>query len=55
MLNKDLDCQNVCKVVGELLNQTNDIPDRILILEIRTITNSSESLLPKIEFKDCNT
>lgn len=51
VIDKDLECEKVCRVVGELLNKTNSLPNRILILEIRTITDSNESLLPKLEDK----
>lgn len=51
VINKDLECEKICRVVGELLNQTNSLPDRILILEIRSIIDSNESLLPKLEDK----
>jgi hypothetical protein len=50
-LNKNISCEYLCSVIQELINSHKDIvSDKVLVLDIRPITNSTDSLLPKLGF-----
>jgi hypothetical protein len=54
-LNKEIQCESICKVVQKIVNkftsEGNDISQSVLVLDIITITESKDNLMPKLEYK----
>lgn len=55
-LGRDVACEKLCKdlskVMTKLIQSGVDMKSLQLVIDIKTITDSNESLLPKIEFKN---
>ncbi len=53
-LNKDIQCEYICSQVQKLVTQfqknSQDISRAVLVIDIVTITDSNDSLIPKIEY-----
>jgi len=55
-LNKNIDCNNLCKKIGEYVGQYNkeygDLKDYILVIDIKKIVDSQETnKITNIEFR----
>lgn len=50
-LNKQLDAQQLLNIMGEMINKTNEMPDRVLVLEIKSVSQHS-IMLPLLEHKE---
>lgn len=55
-LGNDIPCEKLCKdlakVVTKFAQQGNDLKSHMLVIDIKQVTDSDQSLLPKIEFKN---
>jgi len=58
-LNKNIECELICKEIQKLVNKlgsSQDISRSVLVIDIIQVTDSTDSLLPKIEYHpDCST
>lgn len=58
-LNKNIECELICKEIQKLVNKlgsSQDISRSILVIDIIQVTDSADSLLPKLEYHpDCST
>jgi len=50
-LNKQLDAQYILNIMGEMINKTNEMSDRILVIEIKSVSQDS-IMLPLLEYKE---
>jgi hypothetical protein len=51
--NKNVTCDFICGIVQKIVNSNKNIENKVLVLELRDITdNKGDSLLPKITFKN---
>jgi hypothetical protein len=50
-LNKPLDAQYLLNIMGEMINKTNEMSDRILVIEIKSVSQDS-IMLPLLEYKE---
>jgi GTP-binding protein EngB required for normal cell division len=58
-LNKNIECDYICKQIQSMVNNyqqsSQDISRAVLVIDIINVTDSIDSLMPKIEYKpDCN-
>lgn len=58
-LNKNIECDYICRQIQSLVNKyqqnSQDISRAVLVIDIVNVTDSNDSLIPKIEYKpDCN-
>lgn len=55
-LDKNLNCENVCNNIRKLINsyidEKIDLSNYLLVFELKEITNSNQSLLPRIGVKN---
>lgn len=55
-LGRDVSCEKLCKDVAKVVNKLSrlgtDMSTYQLVIDIKPITDSSDSLLPKLEFKN---
>jgi hypothetical protein len=53
-LNQEIQCENICrmvqKIVDKFIGEGKDISQAVLVLDIISVTESSDSLLPKLEY-----
>ena len=53
-LNKEIQCESICKMLQKMVNkfrdQGEDISKSVLIIDIVAVTDSQDSLLPKLEY-----
>ena len=47
-----LDAQKVLKIIGEMINSTASMGDRVIVLEVQPIKESGQVLVPLLEHKD---
>jgi hypothetical protein len=50
-LNKQLDAQYLLNIIGEMINKTNEMSDRILVIEIKSVSQEN-IMLPLLEYKE---
>jgi len=50
-LNKQLDAQYLLNIMGEMINKTNEMSDRILVIEIKSVSQDN-IMLPLLEYKE---
>lgn len=54
-LNKNLACEQICKDISELVKKTSQSEhkgsDLVLVINIKSITESNQCLLPRLEHK----
>lgn len=58
-LNKNIECEYICSQIQKLVNKyqqhSQDISRAVLVIDIVNVTDSADSLLPKIEYNsNCN-
>jgi len=57
-LNKEINCESICAHVQNLVNNFQksnpNFSNSILVMEIKNIIDSDDSLIPKIEYRDIN-
>lgn len=55
-LNKDISCEKICKDIARVVNKLSRLGTNMsslqLVIDIKPVTDSEESLLPKIELKN---
>lgn len=50
---KNITCDYVCNIVQKIVNSNNDLENKVLVLELKTINNhGGDSPIPKITFKN---
>lgn len=59
-LNKNIECDYICRQIQSLVNKyqqnSQDISRAVLVIDIVNVTDSLDSLIPKIEYHpDCST
>ncbi len=54
-LNKQIQCENICKIVQKIVNdfigEDNDISQSVLVLDIIIVTDGGHDHIPKLEYK----
>lgn len=54
-LSENISCEYICSSIQKLISKQKEQPiNKLLVIELREIVDSNESLLPKLEFKDEN-
>lgn len=58
-LNKNIECDYICRQIQSLVNKyqqnSQDISRAVLVIDIVSVTDSLDSLMPKIEYRpDCS-
>jgi len=52
-LSDNIQCENICSSIQRLVNKRPIDPQKtLLIIDLVTITDSNDSLIPKIEYKE---
>lgn len=51
VIRENLDCNYICSKIAKLLNDTSNMKDRIMVINIKSINDSDQCLLPKLEYK----
>jgi hypothetical protein len=51
-LSENISCEYICSNIQKLLSKyNNQLSNKLLVIELREIFESNQSLLPKLEFK----
>jgi len=49
----NINCENVCKSISKLIeNNRENIEDKVLVIEIKTVTKTDQSLLLRLTHKE---
>ena len=55
-LDKNIDCNYICQLLQNLTNEFQmsgaNLPESILILDIKPISQTDDNLIPKLEYKN---
>lgn len=47
-----LDAQKVLKIIGEMIDSTASMGDRVIVLEVQPINEGGQVLMPLLEYKE---
>lgn len=54
-LNKQISCEHICEQVQKIVTKfqnSNDTADLVLVIDVKEITQTTDDLIPKIEYKN---
>lgn len=51
-LSDNISCEYLCNSIQKLISKEKNLKDKLLVIDLKNIIDSNDSLLPKLEFKE---